>query len=208
MDMQTTTKSKWSIITWIIISVLALLFSIIAICRSFYRTVDLGFDYMGVIVGVLAILVTCLVAWNIHSAIDANHKISEVRNEVNNLQSSINSDRLASERKINKLKAELYDNVVSINRHIIGFEKSAVSTHMLIYMLSSIDYLSRSEEFVVAESQIDYYYVMTKNDLELIKKDIDKEAFDGLYRLLYEIRNKEKIKNFSKLEELIKLACS
>ena len=208
MDMQTTTKSKWSIITWIIISVLALLFSIIAICRSFYRTVDLGFDYMGVIVCVLAILVTCLVAWNIHSAIDANHKISEVRNEVNNLQSSINSDRLASERKINKLKAELYDNVVSINRHIIGFEKSAVSTHMLIYMLSSIDYLSRSEEFVVAESQIDYYYVMTKNDLELIKKDIDKEAFDGLYRLLYEIPNKEKIKNFSKLEELIKLACS
>ncbi len=208
MDMQTTTKSKWSIITWIIISVLALLFSIIAICRSFYRTVDLGFDYMGVIVGVLAILVTCLVAWNIHSAIDANHKISEVRNEVNMLQSSINSDRLASERKINKLKAELYDNVVSINRHIIGFEKSAVSTHMLIYMLSSIDYLSRSEEFVVAESQIDYYYVMTKNDLELIKKDIDKEAFDGLYRLLYEIPNKEKIKNFSKLEELIKLACS
>ena len=208
MDMQTTTKSKWSIITWIIISVLALVFSIIAICRSFYRTVDIGFDYMGVIVGVLAILVTCLVAWNIHSAIDANHKISEVRNEVNNLQSSINSDRLASERKINKLKAELYDNVVSINRHIIGFEKSAVSTHMLIYMLSSIDYLSRSEEFVVAESQIDYYYVMTKNDLELIKKDIDKEAFDGLYRLLYEIPNKEKIKNFSKLEELIKLACS
>lgn len=208
MDMQTTTKSKWSIITWIIISVLALLFSIIAICRSFYRTVDLGFDYMGVIVGVLAILVTCLVAWNIHSAIDANHKISEVRNEVNMLQSSIISDRLASERKINKLKAELYDNVVSINRHIIGFEKSAVSTHMLIYMLSSIDYLSRSEEFVVAESQIDYYYVMTKNDLELIKKDIDKEAFDGLYRLLYEIPNKEKIKNFSKLEELIKLACS
>lgn len=208
MDMQTTTKSKWSIITWIIISVLALVFSIIAICRSFYRTVDLGFDYMGVIVGVLAILVTCLVAWNIHSAIDANHKISEVRNEVNMLQSSINSDRLASERKINKLKAELYDNVVSINRHIIGFEKSAVSTHMLIYMLSSIDYLSRSEEFVVAESQIDYYYVMIKNDLELIKKDIDKEAFDGLYRLLYEIPNKEKIKNFSKLEELIKLACS
>lgn len=208
MDMQTTTKSKWSIITWIIISVLALVFSIIAICRSFYRTVDLGFDYMGVIVGVLALLVTCLVAWNIHSAIDANHKISEVRNEVNMLQSSINSDRLASERKINKLKAELYDNVVSINRHIIGFEKSAVSTHMLIYMLSSIDYLSRSEEFVVAESQIDYYYVMIKNDLELIKKDIDKEAFDGLYRLLYEIPNKEKIKNFSKLEELIKLACS
>jgi hypothetical protein len=75
-------------------------------------------------------------------------KISEIRDEVNILQSSINADNLASERKINKLKAELYDNVVSINRHIIGFEKSAVSTHMLIYMLSSIDYLSRQKSLL------------------------------------------------------------
>lgn len=206
--MQTTTKSKWSIITWILISVLALVFSIISICRSFYRTVDLGFDYMGVIVGVLAILVTCLVAWNIHSAIEANHKIKDMLNEIDNIRSSIDSDKITSERKNNKLKAELYDNVVSINRHILGFEKSAVSTHLLIYMLSSIDYLSRSAEYSVADLKIDDYYVMTKDNLELIKKDLDKEGSNGLLRLLYEIPNKEKIKNFSKLEELIKLACS
>lgn len=208
MDMQTTTKSKWSIITWIIISVLALVFSIIAICRSFYRTVDLGFDYMGIIVGVLAVLVTCLVAWNIHSAIDANHKIMEMRNEIDNLRSSIDSDKLASERKINKLKAELYDNIVSINRHILGFEKSAVSTHLLINMVSSIDYLSRSEEYALAEFQIDNYFVLTNDNIEIIKKDLDKEDAVRLFRLLYEIPNKNKIKNFSKLEELIKLACS
>ena len=208
MNMQTTTKSKWSIITWILISVLALVFSIISICRSFYRTVDLGFDYMGVIVGVLAILVTCLVAWNIHSAIEANHKIKDMLNEIDNIRSSIDSDKITSERKINKLKAELYDNVVSINRHILGFEKSAVSTHLLIDMLSSIDYLSRSAEYDIADLRIDYYYVMTKDNLELIKKDLDKEDSNGLLRLLYEIPNKEKIKNFSKLEELIKLACS
>ena len=208
MDMQTTTKSKWSIITWIIISVLALVFSIIAICRSFYRTVDIGFDYMGVIVGVLAILVTCLVAWNIHSAIDANHKISEVRNEVNMLQSSINSDKLASERKINKLKSELYDNVVSLNRHILGFEKTTVPLHLLIYMISSIEYLSKSEDFAAADLRIDYYYLMTKDDLELIKKGINKEDNSGLFRLLYEIPNKDKIQNYSKLEELVRLVCS
>lgn len=207
MDMQTTTKSEWSIITWRIVSVLALVFSIIAICRSFYRTIDLGFDYMGVIVGVLAVLVTCLVAWNIHSAIDANHKIMEMRNEIDNLRSSIDSDKLASERKINKLKAELYDNIVSINRHILGFEKSAVSTHLLINMVSSIDYLSRSEEYALAEFQIDYYFMMTNDDIEIIKKDLDKEDTVRLFRLLYEIPNKNKIKNFSKIEELIKIVC-
>ena len=47
---------------------------------------------------------------------------------------------------------------------------------------------------------------MTKDDLALIKKDLDKESQGGLFRLLYEIPNKEKIKNFSKLEELIELS--
>ena len=200
--------SKWTIVMWKILSFLALFFSILAVCRSFCRTPDLGFDYLGVIVGSLAIMVTYLVAWNIHTAIDANHKIKEMRDEIVTLRSSIVSDRLSSERKVNKLKAELYDNIVSINRHILGFEKSAVSTHLLINMVSSIDYLSKSEEYAVAESQIDYYYVMTKDNIALIKKDLDKESHVGLYRLLYEIPNKEKIKNYSKLEELIKIACS
>ena len=200
--------SKWTIVMWKILSFLALFFSILAVCRSFCRTPDLGFDYLGVIVGSLAIMVTYLVAWNIHTAIDANHKIKEMRDEIVTLRLSIVSDKLSSERKVNKLKAELYDNIVSINRHILGFEKSAVSTHLLINMVSSIDYLSRSEEYAVAESQIDYYYVMTKDNIALIKKDLDKESHVGLYRLLYEIPNKEKIKNYSKLEELIKIACS
>lgn len=208
MNNRATKTGKWRIVIWKIVSIFALLLSIIAICRSFYRTVELGFDYMGVIVGALAILVTSLVTWNIYSAIDANHKIKDMQMEIDNIRSSIDSDKITSERKINKLKAELYDNVVSINRHILGFEKSAVSTHLLIDMLSSIDYLSRSAEYDIADLRIDYYYVMTKDNLELIKKDLDKEDSNGLLRLLYEIPNKEKIKNFSKLEELITLACS
>ena len=206
--MKNTTKIEWKNAMWRVVSALSLVFSIIAICGLFYRTVDLGVDYVGIIIGVLAILVTCLVAWNIYSAIDANQKIKEMRDEIIILRSSIDSDKLLSERQINKLKAELYDNLVSINRHILGFEKSAVSYHMLIYMVSAIDYLARAEEYAAAEFQINYYYVMTKDDLELIKKDFDKEGGDGLLRLLYEIPNKGKIKNFSKLEELIKLACS
>lgn len=208
MNKDNSTNSKFKTVIWRLVAAIALVLSIIAICGLYYRTTDLGIDYIGIIVGILAILVTCLVAWNIYSAIDANQKIKEMQKKIENLQSFLVSDKLASERKINKLKAELYDNIVSINRHILGFEKSAVSTHLLIYMLSSIDYLSRAEEYVSADLQIDFYYVMIKDNLELIKKDLDKEGISGLLRLLYEIPNKEKIKSFSKLEELIKLACS
>ena len=206
--METTTENKWKNEFGRIVAVFALILGVIAICHLFYRTEDLVFDYQGVLVGVLAILVTCLVAWNIYSAIDANQKIKEMQQEIENLKSSIVSDKSASERKINKLKAELYDNIVSINRHILGFEKLAVSYHMLIYMVSSIDCLARAEEYAAAYSQINYYYVMTKDDLEIIKKDFDKDSSGGLLRLLYEIPNKEKIENFSKFEELIQLACS
>ena len=100
----------------------------------------------------------------------------------------------------------MYDNVVSINRQNLGFEKSAIPTHMLINMVSSIRFLAQAGEYSKAERQIDFYYVMTKDDMDLIRKDIDKESCSGLLRLLYEIPNKEKIKSFSKLEELIKLA--
>lgn len=208
MNKDNSTNSKFKTVIWRLVSAITLVLSIIAICGLYYRTTDLGFDYIGIIIGVLAILVTCLMAWNIYSVIDANKKIDEMRNEIDNLRSSIDSDKLASERKINKLKADLYDNIVSINRHILGFEKSAVSTHLLTNMVSSIDYLSRSEEYALAEFQIDYYFVMTNDDIEIIKKDLDKEDTVRLFRLLYEIPNKNKIKNFSKLEELIKLACS
>lgn len=208
MDTKTTTESKFKIVMWRIVAAIALSLGVFSTCRLYYRTADLGFDYIGIIVGVLAILVTCLVAWNIYSVIDANNKIKEMQTKIENLQSSIASDKLSSERKINKIKAELYDNIVSINRHILGFEKSAVSTHMLINMVSSIDYLARAEEYAAADLQIEFYYVMTKDDIEFIKKDLDNKDFGGVLRLLYEIPNKEKIKNFSKLEELIKLACS
>ena len=70
-----------------LVSGLALLFSIISLCRSFCHTVSLGFDYMGVIVGVLAIMVTFLVAWNIYSAIDAKEKIKDYQDEIDRLKS-------------------------------------------------------------------------------------------------------------------------
>lgn len=206
MNKDNSTNSKFKTVIWRLVSAIALVLSIIAICGLYYRTTDLGIDYIGIIVGILAILVTCLVAWNIYSAIDANKKIDDMRNELNTIHSSINTDKIAYEKSINNLKAELYDNVVSINRQNLGFEKSAIPTHMLINMVSSIRFLAQAGEYSKAERQIDFYYVMTKDDIDLIRKDIDKESCSGLLRLLYEIPNKEKIKSFSKLEELIKLA--
>lgn len=57
----------------IVFSVVAFIFSMVAIgcsCWRSYSENDLGFDYMGVIVGVLALLVTVLLGWNIYMSIE------------------------------------------------------------------------------------------------------------------------------------------
>lgn len=91
--------SKWMNVMWKLSSFLAMIFSIIAVCRSFYRAPDLEVDYMGVIVGVLAILVTVLVTWNIYSAIDANNKIHVMQNEIYAIRNTINQDTIVADKE-------------------------------------------------------------------------------------------------------------
>lgn len=54
----------------ITISTLALVCSIVAICLIAPRKGELSFDYMGVIVGILSLLVTVLIGWNIATALN------------------------------------------------------------------------------------------------------------------------------------------
>lgn len=58
---------------------ISLVFSIFALCRAYPRE-SLGFDYMGVIVGLLALLVGFLVAWQIYKTIDVDKKIAMMSN--------------------------------------------------------------------------------------------------------------------------------
>jgi len=54
---------------------LSLFFSIAAICKALPR--EAGFDYLGIIIGILALLVTVLMAWNIYTVIDTK----KIRND-------------------------------------------------------------------------------------------------------------------------------
>ena len=82
MNKDNSTNSKFKTVIWRLVSAIALVLSIIAICGLYYRTTDLGIDYIGIIVGILAILVTCLVAWNIYSAIDANNSPENISDKL------------------------------------------------------------------------------------------------------------------------------
>lgn len=64
----------------VILAIIAIIFSIVALCNTCPRLIsedEPGFDYMGVIVGVLSLLVALLIGWNIYNALDLNKKISD-----------------------------------------------------------------------------------------------------------------------------------
>lgn len=52
-----------------ILSILSIILSILVICFSLPRT-ELSFDYLGLITGILGVLVTVLIGWNIYAVID------------------------------------------------------------------------------------------------------------------------------------------
>lgn len=74
-------KENWALV----LSIVSVVISIIAICISCPHKAELGFDYQGVIVGILALLVTMLIGWNIYSIID----IRKIREEL--LTTKVNS---------------------------------------------------------------------------------------------------------------------
>lgn len=64
----------------------ALLCSLIALCRTF--PTPLYFDYMGIIVGILSLLVTLLIGWQIYNAIEINKKLQSIDNVKKSLEAT------------------------------------------------------------------------------------------------------------------------
>ena len=73
----------------IIFSIAAIIMSICSLARNSERI--LGFDYLGVIVGILTLLVTFLVAWQIWQTIGAGRKIKEIEAKVIGNEAFINA---------------------------------------------------------------------------------------------------------------------
>lgn len=68
-------------IKWLL-SIISFLFSLAVLCKAFPRFIEIpnetGFDYIGFIIGVLSLLVTVLIGWNIYSVIDLRNIKSEL----------------------------------------------------------------------------------------------------------------------------------
>lgn len=200
-------KNCFEIVNFIV-CLMAIVLSIIAICRTCCRTVELDFDYLGIIVGVLAILVTFLVGWNIYSAIDAKEKIKFYQDEIDRLKTLQEEQMKAFEKKSYKIQGDLYITTVSLAEKINTPSALSLYTDMVLNMVLSIDSLSRAESFAFADIKLKHYCIIIKSDLDMFKKNIENETKKGILEHLFEIPNKGKMKDFKEFKEIILMLCS
>ncbi len=91
------------IVITVVVSGISLVLSIASLCVSYPRFEGVGFDYLGVIVGILSLLVTILIGWQIYNVLT-------IRSEMEKRMEEIVSDRLGK-----------------MNYAIVGYTKAILS---------------------------------------------------------------------------------
>lgn len=87
------------------IVIISMVMSLIAVFVACYRTEDLGFDYQGVIVGVLSLLVTALLGWQIYSTIAMEERMRKISQGIVTIEAD-------------KLKLEFYRSLIETYRNL------------------------------------------------------------------------------------------
>ena len=97
---------KWVALIAGLLSTLAMIISLVALCRCAPRCSDLGFDYVGVIVGILSLLVTILLGWNIWTIIDSKETIRKQNEKVKDCEKKYYQLISEIDRKFKKIDAD------------------------------------------------------------------------------------------------------
>lgn len=136
---------------WIVYILLfiVLILSIISICRTCPRT-DLGFDYMGVIIGLLSLLVTFLLGWNIYQVLNIKQTKEQIQKEV--------------DEKIRRVLASLHYNsfLAFKDKSSVGAVTSLVLC--LNQLIKNVDDETENIERIVLE--IEYSFAKLKEEDE------------------------------------------
>ena len=111
----------------LLVSILAIVLSVIAISVSLPRF-ELAFDYLGLITGILGILVTVLLGWNIYTIFDfrqERQKLKDYFDEQKQSVKSVGSDlqmtfknQIANVSLLEKHISEVYSHLMGINQSV------------------------------------------------------------------------------------------
>ena len=186
---------NYSWVSLVAISVMTAI-NVFVLVRMYPRTSPVDFDYISLIIGILALLVTILIGWNIYSLVDFNkrreeiHRTSEkVRGLINKTNTSVTANEVAAECHF----ATIYNYLITKKSPI------DISYFYIYHSIVAIMKCSHIQQYDMAE-------LLCKNLLETIEPEnlyIKRERKTDLYNLLDNVHNKTSIKLYDKVLVLI-----
>lgn len=94
-----------TVIVALVISIVALALSIVSICIASPHIKQLGFDYQGILVSALSLLVTVLIGWQILNVIDLDKRVDKkIKEKEDELNTRISILIELSEKKTNTIQ--------------------------------------------------------------------------------------------------------
>lgn len=105
---QQVTISKCAMWWFLGLTIVSVILSVVAVCRCSPTAANLDFDYMGVIVAVLSLIVAVLLGWNIYSVINFNEKTKEVKRLNYQSQKAVEQCKMANDA-VKNLEAKIQE---------------------------------------------------------------------------------------------------
>ena len=201
-------KLSHKIILWIFV-IFNFVTNIILLVLSYPRSHDnYGFDYMGIIVGILSLLVTLLVAWNIYSALDIKRELNrkdielnrEIKKQYEKQSSEISDVFNKFKNRIEKGEALLQANIACANAASIDNTSIDKNYLFILHSLKAIVLWSHTNEYSNANSSIELLIKVLKGK----KLALRKNQIIRVNGLLAEINNPKMIDKFDDLDDFIK----
>lgn len=182
------------IITWVTVAV-SLIVSIVALCRSLPCMV--GMDYMGVIVGILSLLITMLIGWNIYTVVDFNRR---------------KEDLVKQEQILKTLVAQVDNNTTG---HAAAAEYSFASIYL--YLITGSEplgleywYINHTLYTILRYSEIGgikecnaFIDMLLTTITNPSKIKVSKERITEFLQILNLVRDKDKIEKYTELMRLV-----
>lgn len=176
--------------TQFIVSIIAIILSIIAICVSYPRSADSNLDYIGIIVGILGVLVAILIGWQLYNALNLKELVNQTENAkkdaieaknqakqmLNNIQVSTTeltskvttlSDDVSHLSNCNKSNIE---NISTITKGMVDLQ-SIVKNSMELYK-SLQSYIEKLNEELGKKISKDEIQFATEEDIQKMADEI------------------------------------
>lgn len=184
--------NRYRAIVALILSAISIVVSVIALCRTCPHTSDLGMDYQGVIVGILALLVTVLIGWNIYALIDFDRAKKEIDVLKDRMYVNTNASLALKDADVFMIYHYL-----TVGKDPLGIEYRYI--HSGLTCLVGLSKIGRFEACNVIVQSIIESVKMPKNIFMLPRLK------EELLSLLSEVQQPKRINNFHEVARIVAL---